>query len=411
MHLVWLNTRMKIVQLSTSLSGGAGIAAKRLNRALCSIGLNSQIFAISNKKIDLVDHEFIINRNKLKRLESSLVTGIQAKLIQSGHSLVSPFSISSIKANYQALQDADIIHIHATFNLISEKVLKDIFGMKKNIFMTMHDSRVFTGGCHTPLDCKNFKSNCSKCPQVMAPFRGFVENAFNKRLDTFSTNKVINLISPSSWLATEALESKVLKNRKIHIVRNPIPDIFAVQNRKNSREKFKILVNEVVVVFVAGDLSNPNKGISTLIEASRIVLGSANRNYRFIFVGKNLDESELAGLKYETLETNSDLQLAELLAAADILIVPSLSDNSPNVIGEALMSGLMVAGSKIGGITEVLREMNFPLFQVNDSHDLAEIIIKFDVDYNREIIKAKAKSVFSYSIIASKMEEIYSLQN
>lgn len=399
---------MKIVQLSTSFGGGAGIAARRLNTALCSNGLNSQIFAISNRMIELSDNEFIINRSKIKRIESSLVTGIQSKLIQSDHGLVSPFSISSINANHRAIEDADVIHIHATFNLISEKALRDILHLKKKFFVTMHDSRIFTGGCHTPLDCNEFRSKCSKCPQVKIPFRGIIENAFNRRLDTFANNNLINFISPSKWLANEAAESRILKNKNIVIVRNPIPEIFALQNREKNREKHGFLAAEIVVAFVAGDLSNPNKGIKTLIEATRIVLASTNRAYRFIFIGKNLDKSKLVGLEYETFETNSDLQLAELLSAADILIVPSLSDNSPNVIGEALMSGLLVSGSNIGGIAEVLNEMGFPLFEAKDAKGLAEIVITFDHTYNHELIRTKAQSILGYSVIANKMKEIYS---
>ena len=122
----------------------------------------------------------------------------------------------------------------------------------------------------------------------------------------------------------------------------------------------------------------------------------------------NLDKSKLVGLEYETFETNSDLQLAELLSAADILIVPSLSDNSPNVIGEALMSGLLVSGSNIGGIAEVLNEMGFPLFEAKDAKGLAEIVITFDHTYNHELIRTKAQSILGYSVIANKMKEIYS---
>jgi glycosyltransferase involved in cell wall biosynthesis len=47
-------------------------------------------------------------------------------------------------------------------------------------------------------------------------------------------------------------------------------------------------------------------------------------------------------------------QLAGLYAAADLLVVPSLMDNAPNVIAEAHACGLPVIASTVGGIPEMI---------------------------------------------------------
>jgi glycosyltransferase involved in cell wall biosynthesis len=39
----------------------------------------------------------------------------------------------------------------------------------------------------------------------------------------------------------------------------------------------------------------------------------------------------------------------------DVLIVPSTHDNLPNVMGEALMSGVGLIGSNVGGIPEIVK--------------------------------------------------------
>jgi glycosyltransferase involved in cell wall biosynthesis len=46
--------------------------------------------------------------------------------------------------------------------------------------------------------------------------------------------------------------------------------------------------------------------------------------------------------------------LATLYAAADLLVVPSLIDNAPNVIAEAHACGLPVLASAVGGIPEMV---------------------------------------------------------
>jgi glycosyltransferase involved in cell wall biosynthesis len=44
------------------------------------------------------------------------------------------------------------------------------------------------------------------------------------------------------------------------------------------------------------------------------------------------------------------------MSESTLLIVPSLSENSPNVIGEAQLMGLPVVGSSVGGIPELIED-------------------------------------------------------
>ena len=122
---------------------------------------------------------------------------------------------------------------------------------------------------------------------------------------------------------------------------------------------------------------------------------------------KNLKKSQVVGLDYVAYETSSDSDLADLLSAADVLVVPSVIDNSPNVIGEAIMCGLSVIGARTGGITEVMNEMDFPTFEVNDVPGLAIELENFRVEYDRESIKNKAISRVGNKIVASQMVKLY----
>jgi glycosyltransferase involved in cell wall biosynthesis len=48
--------------------------------------------------------------------------------------------------------------------------------------------------------------------------------------------------------------------------------------------------------------------------------------------------------------------MARVYSSADILVVPSLADNLPNVIMEALACGVPTAGFRVGGIPEMVVE-------------------------------------------------------
>ena len=48
--------------------------------------------------------------------------------------------------------------------------------------------------------------------------------------------------------------------------------------------------------------------------------------------------------------------LAEIYAGADLLLLPSLADNFPNVVGEAVATGTPAAVSHVGGVPEMVRD-------------------------------------------------------
>jgi len=48
--------------------------------------------------------------------------------------------------------------------------------------------------------------------------------------------------------------------------------------------------------------------------------------------------------------------MAELYNAADVFVIPSLEDNLPNTVSEALLCGTAVSGMSIGGIKEMVTD-------------------------------------------------------
>jgi len=398
---------VKIVQLSTSLGGGAGIAARRLNSALNEIGLDSKIIAIGKSSEGLNSSEFLLKRNLLTQFQSSLNTLVQYNLIQSGSNLITTNSISTIDFENKDIEDADILHIHAMYNFLNDADITQLFKSGKKIFFTLHDQRLFTGGCHYSLNCDNFIISCKKCPQVRPFFQSKVEYAFEKRLKIFKNFNNFGIISPSEWLANSVKSSLMLQNCNVSVILNPVPKVFSQFENLESKEKLGIAKNVLTIIFVAADLLNPNKGLETLLDAVRILRSKSDRKFKLILVGSNAGADLDDEIDVEIIKANSDEEIAFFMAASDVLVVPSRIDNSPNVIGEAFMSGLSVIGAETGGITELMKTMRFPTFPAGDSKRLSELLLEFELDYDRENIKNRAIRMFSYTSIGNKMQEIY----
>ena len=87
---------MRIVHLSTTLVGGAGIAARRMNAALKENGIESKILSISNYSLDTQPNEVILPRSNLSKLKSKTTTFLQYKFLKSSAGLVTQHSISSV---------------------------------------------------------------------------------------------------------------------------------------------------------------------------------------------------------------------------------------------------------------------------------------------------------------------------
>ena len=52
-----------------------------------------------------------------------------------------------------------IFHIHNWFNLINLMELRKLLDLGYGVVFTLHDQRLFTGGCHYSLNCSKFKIN------------------------------------------------------------------------------------------------------------------------------------------------------------------------------------------------------------------------------------------------------------
>ena len=389
---------MKVIHLATSLDGGAGIAALRINEALKIIGVESEILSRNNffaKKSGL------FKLGILKKLTSSVNTLFQSKIVQKTDDLVTPQSISVL--DFKLLDSADLIHVHSYYNLLSYSDIMSLTKIGKPVFFTMHDQRLFTGGCHYSRECNQYLIDCSNCPQVNDKFKLIVSRSFLKQKAAFANAKNITITSPSIWLKKNATESQILNKIPIHVVKNPIPRIYFEHPINLYKEK-----DSLTIAFIATNLLNPYKGLDVFIKSLNKLVTLTTKKITVVVAGHGDDIKFDARIIVERVIVKGDSAMAKFLSTVDILVVPSTQDNSPSVIGEALSMGVTVIGSNIGGITEILTDFEMPIFPVNDHENLATIILNLKQVSNRSQIREKSKYYFSEEIIANKLFNLYS---
>jgi glycosyltransferase involved in cell wall biosynthesis len=185
-----------------------------------------------------------------------------------------------------------------------------------------------------------------------------------------------------AFLVSQGLDSKI-----ITLIRNGINlDFFQPGDSMKVRKKLG-LKNDRLILLSIGSL-NKNKNHALLINAfSEIVTSKSSLHLYIIGKGKeqNRLKKKIKELKLEQKITLLGLldhkSISEWLKAADIFILPSQNEGTPNSLLEAMASGLPVIASQVGGIPELIQEnIEGLLFKSDSKEDLKEKLYKLIKD-------------------------------
>lgn len=142
------------------------------------------------------------------------------------------------------------------------------------------------------------------------------------------------------------------------------PHVFFPRPRPEARATLKVDPQARLVVFV-GQLV-PVKGVEFLIDAwselrRRGKLGAMDC---LVILGagpcRHTLEQQITGAgltgSVRFAGALNQIEVARWIAAASLLCLPSLNEGTPNVIVEALASGVPVVASRVGGVPDLIRE-------------------------------------------------------
>jgi glycosyltransferase involved in cell wall biosynthesis len=148
------------------------------------------------------------------------------------------------------------------------------------------------------------------------------------------------------------------------------------------------------VCFVSATLDSNFKGIHMLKEAMKI-FSKQNPTIRVQlnlvgFSAREHDE-DFGNVTLKKVGPVSSSRMVELIKKADYLLVPSQSDNLPNVISESQNLGTLVVATNVGGIPEMIVDGVTGFLSKNSALDFA-ITLKRALDSkNSSLIREQAR--------------------
>jgi glycosyltransferase involved in cell wall biosynthesis len=389
---------VKILHISFSDNfGGANIAAYRLHEAL-SKKIDSKMLVFDKKKK---------NKNIIKFKDISFfnytIKNYISKIFLIPFKKKYNHSLNIFNSKILDLinsSDADIVHLHWINNELLS--IEDISKINKKIIWTLHDMWPFCGTEHYT-DQKRFISGYSKHNKN---FFGIDIPLYIWKLKKKFLNQNITFISPSNWMKKKISKSYLYKNNKNYLVRNPI-DTSVWKYRKTNKSKDKL----ILAICAYDIIDDERKGLFKLIDN----LNKYSHKYKFEIniIGNLQNYNFQTNFKINLLGyIKKEEKLSKIFNNCDALIIPSETDNFPNVGVEALASGLPIISLKNNGINEIIKDnfngkilKNFSKISILKAFKWIHIN-KEKRNYNK-LISKNTKSILGNEKVTKNILKIY----
>lgn len=416
---------MQILFCNTSEhAGGAAIAASRLAVALRNTGESVQMLVRDKAETSapyVVTPSVASWKMKAKfvaeRIDILRANGWRKHRLFEVDCATYGIDLTQEKAFHQA----DVIHLHwVNQGLLSLQGLAKILQTGKPLVWTLHDMWPLTGICHHSKDCQGWTAHCGNCPLLRQPHgKDLSQRIFAEKQNVYAKGQM-HFVACSDWLAEIARKAPLLKEHKVHSIPNPIDTkFFHPGDQAEARRRLGLPEDVDLLLFVAHKATDRNKGIHLLREALE-QLASKNERLRstlhLIIVGRE------ATMLYDTFAipthtfeyVASQETMRDFYRAATMLCMPTLQDNLPNTIVEAMACGTPTVGFRVGGLPQLINhEDNGYLATYMDTTDLAQGITCLLNKATRQRMgtasRNKAEAEFSQQKVAEAYLKVYHL--
>jgi glycosyltransferase involved in cell wall biosynthesis len=414
---------MKILFLNSSdTNGGAAIAAYRLFVGLRNEGVTVKMLVrdkVTNDPdiISCLDFDRKGWIGKLDKLIWKIKNRIRKQKWKKYPNRESIFlndldSISLLRAIHSI--EFDILHLHFVANRFLD--LHELTKINKPIVWTLHDSWAFTGICHFFYDCKRYEESCGCCPMLHSDNPNDFTNQIWKIKNKIYKNCDLHIVTPSNWLGNCATKSSLFSGFPLSVIPNGIStQLYKPLPVTEARESLGLDADKHYLLFGAVNAtSDSNKGFDLLIAALKQLKQIDNKQIELLVFGAERSSSDL-NLGFPTTYMGiirDENKLVQIYNSADVVIVPSRSENFSNTILESISCGTPVVGFDIGGNSDLIdHKQNGYLANSFDILDLAngiEWCLKYNTqNMKSDFVRDETVSSFELNNIAFKYIDIY----
>lgn len=177
-----------------------------------------------------------------------------------------------------------------------------------------------------------------------------------RQLERFAARVTAKIICVSDFDRDLALQLNIGCSKKVIMIHNGMPPEAYTVNKLKSIVVHGLEVRQAPILITVGRLAPP-KDFETLLEALQKL-----DNIRILIVGDGPNRQRIEtlirknGLKQKASLLGQREDVPNLLANAEIFVLSSRKEGLPRTIIEAMLAGLPVVATRVGGVPELVED-------------------------------------------------------
>lgn len=413
---------MRVLIVNTSeRTGGAAVASNRLMDALNNNGVKAKML-VRDKVTDDITVVGLTGRlrQRWRFLWERWCIYVRLHFHRDHLFEIDTASQGADITKLPEFKEADVIHLAwVNQGFLSLKSIRKILKSGKPVVWTMHDLWPATGICHYSRGCMAFKGVCHNCR--LLPNGGAANDLSTRifrRKQKLYRGSGIHFVTCSKWLGDQARQSALLTGLHLETIPNPIDaKVFCPKDKREARLHTTLPEDKRIILFVSQRVTDKRKGMDYFIDALNKLVAAhpeVKDNTVVAILGSHADDivAQLPLPAYPLGYVDNDREIIDIYNAANVFVLPSLEDNLPNTIMEAMACGVPSVGFRVGGIPEMIDHLkNGYVAKHMDADDLANgihwVLEEADAEALKKQCVQKVMTSYSQRSVAMKYIEVY----
>jgi len=385
------------------------MAVIRIHEALLKLGIDSSILVLtkitntpgvvsylpksSNKYIQAFFNRIDNVRHRFWTLLNPIVRDNNKKHIRNDCFYTLPLSPYRVE-RHPLVKNADVIHLHWVENFINyPSFFKSI---NKPIVWTHHDVNSIYGGFHHLKDKLDFYEK----------YKEIEDYLLGIKKSSLVSCRNIHIVCLSNYIKSQLASCSIYQNRQLTTIHNLVDfNLFSVHEKIIARRQNGLPADKKIILFVADEISDANKGLYTLVNALKII----NEKSLFLCIVGNNRKGIVVEHPHSMLGHIGDQeQLSTIYSSADLFVLASRQESFGQTMLESISSGTPVVSFPCGISEELINDSNGIRCKDFSVEELVRCIkVALDKTYDSQVMRQDIIESFSPEHIAQQYIELY----